>query len=119
MRFNQLHSDLNDFRRCVDEAPEGSYEEAKAIYAVIGESCDTLMRELRGVGVKADACDLIFEVEAAIYNYVRRSNQDSTIFPTAEGFGASLGGPARERVLAQTKRDIDFLRGVSQAASQH
>ena len=67
------------------------------------------MREVRGLGLKADTCDLIFEVEAAIYDYLRRSNPEAAVFPTAEGFGSSMDGPARERVLEQAARDRAFL----------
>jgi hypothetical protein len=101
---------LNDFRACVRNAPEGCYDDAKRLYAVIGTTCDTLMQDVRGMGLKADNCDLIFAVEAAVYNYVRQSNPNATVFPSAEGFGAALDGPARDRVLAQLARDRDFLR---------
>jgi len=112
MRTAQLHKALDDFKRCADEAPEGCYEDAKALNAVIGEACNNFMRELRALGLKADACDLIYGVEATLYDYAKRSNPDASVFPTAEGFGSSLGGPARERVLAQAQGNRDFLRDV-------
>lgn len=104
---------LENFKQCADEAPEGCYEEAKRLNRVIGGACTSLMQEIRGLELKADTCDLIFVVEAAIYDYVRRSNPDATVFAAAEGFGSSLIGPARERVLAQALSDRDFLRSQS------
>ena len=107
----QLNNALDNFKRCGAEAPEGCYEDAKALNAVIGEACVGVMRELRALGLRSNPCDLAFDLEAAIYNYAKRSNPNATVFTTAEGFGASLGGPARERVLNQAVRDRDFLRG--------
>ena len=104
------HKALENFKRCVDEAPEGCYEEAKRLNEMMGDTCSTLMADLRSLGLKADACDLIYEVEVAIYQYVRRSNPDATLFATAEGFGSGLNGPARERVLAQAAANRDALR---------
>ncbi len=90
-----LGNALNNFKQCADEAPEGTFEDAKRIKSIIGDACDTLMHEVRALGLKADACDLIFEVEASMYDYIRRSNPDATVFPTAEGFGSALNGPSR------------------------
>ena len=104
-----LRTALEHFKHCAADAPKGCYEEAKRINNVIDNFCSSLMRDVRALGLKADACDLIFDVEAAIYDYVRRSNPDATVFPTAEGFGASLTGPSRERVLIQSERDRDHL----------
>jgi len=109
MTNHQLRIALENFKRCADEAPEGCYEQAKALNAVIGEACDNLMRELRALGLKASAADLAFDLEAAIYNYARGSNPNATVFPTAEGFGSSMDGPARERVLAQAASNRDAL----------
>lgn len=103
---------LEKFKRCADDAPEGMHTEAKELNSVIGETCDNLIKEIRALGLKSDTCDLIYEVEAAIYNYVKRSNPESTLFALAEGFGSAMDSPARERVLEQTARDRDFLRSV-------
>lgn len=109
-----LRTALENFKQCANEAPEGCYEEAKQLNEVIGVVCTGLMKEIRGLVLKANACDLIFEVEAALYDYVRRSNPDATIFPAAEGFGSCLNGPARDRVLAQAARSRDFLSSLAQ-----
>ena len=110
---NHLNNSLLNFKRCADEAPEGAYEDAKRLNEVIGDTCNHLMRDVRALGLKANNCDLIFSLEAAIYDYVKRSNPEYSLLPTAEGFGASLDGPACERAIAQAEGDRDFLRGVA------
>lgn len=107
---------LSHFKRCVEDAPDGTHEDAKRLDEMIGSTCDRLMRDIRSLGLKADACDLIFTVEATIYDYVKRSNPDSTLFPVAEGFGAAMAGPARERVIAQATSNLDFLRSIGAVA---
>ena len=107
-----MNTALDNFKRCADEAPAGMYLDAKALNAVIGETCDNLIKELRGLGLRANTCDLIYAVEAKIYEYVKLSNPDSPMFPVSEGFGAAMDGPARDRVLAQSAGDRDFLRSV-------
>lgn len=103
---------LERFKRCAEDAPEGMHTEAKELNSVIGEACDNLIKELRALGLKADTCDLIYEVEAKIYDYVKQSNPDATMFAVAEGFGAAMDGPAADRVRTQAVRDRDFLRSA-------
>ena len=110
--MDALNKQLEHFKRCADEAPQGMYTEARALNVVIGDACDGLMRELRALGLKADSCDLIYHVEATIYDYVKQSNPESSMFAVAEGFGAAMDGPAANRVLAQAQRDRDFLRAT-------
>lgn len=100
---------LQNFRTCNEDAPEGTYEDAKALGSVIGESCDTLIKDIRSLGLKADSCDLIFAVEAAIYDYAKQSNPDNPMFPTAEGFGMAMGTESRERVIANAISSRDFM----------
>lgn len=106
---NEIKAALNNFRACIDEAPEGTYEDAKALGVVIGETCDKLIKHVRALGLKADGCDLIFAVEAAIYDYVKRSNPEAGLFPTAEGFGYSMGTEARERVISSAESSREFF----------
>lgn len=103
---------LGNFKACADEAPEGCYEDAKALNAVIGQTCDNLMRELRALGLKASGNDLAFDLEAAVYAYAKACNPDATVFPLAEGFGSGMNGPARERVMAQAIRSRDLFRSL-------
>jgi hypothetical protein len=112
MNTHQLRNALSDFKSCADQAPEGCYDHAKELNAAIGEACRSIMSELRALGLKASPNDLAFDLEAAIYDYAKRSNPDATVFPTAEGFGSSLAGPARERVLAQATQYRDALRNL-------
>jgi hypothetical protein len=44
---SEMQSALTSFKRCAEEAPEGTYEEAKRLNAVIGSAVDQLMRDLR------------------------------------------------------------------------
>ncbi len=106
---------LDNFRACADEAPAGTYEAQKAIAALIGDTCDNFMSELRALGLRADNCDLIHHVEATLYEYVKQSNPDSPLWPTAEGFGESMRGPARGRVLTQAAGNLETLRALGLA----
>lgn len=53
---------LENFKRCAEEAPAGTYEEAKALNDLIGATCDTYMREVRTLGLQASACDAAFQL---------------------------------------------------------
>lgn len=88
---------LSNFKRCAETAPEGTHDEAKRLNEVIGETCDQLIRNIKALGLQADPCDLIFAVEASIYNYVKRSNPDATLFPVSEGFGSAVVGMGDNR----------------------
>ena len=103
---------LSNFRACAENAPSGTYLDAKQLAGGIGETCDNLIKEVRAIGLKADNCDLIFAVEAAIYDYVKRSNPGAGLFPTAEGFGWAMDTEARERVIANAERDRDCLANL-------
>lgn len=113
---NELRSFYN-FRNCVSDAPEGTYDHAKQLAAILGDAMDGLMRDLRAAGFRVDGCDKAFRLEAAMYDYVKSSNPDATVFPVSEGFGGSmsLSLPVRERVIAQAERSRDFLRSQTKA----
>lgn len=100
---------LRNFKACCDDAPSRTHEDAKELNFILGDAVDELMFKLREVGFKANNNDLAFELEAGLYAYVKASNPDKDVFPLAEGFGEAMNGPARERVIAQTIRDRDFL----------
>ncbi|MDI3258454.1 MAG: hypothetical protein QJR02_02025 [Sinobacteraceae bacterium] len=104
-----LNRSLTDFEG-VDDAPDGSYEQAKSLRRLIGDSVDQLMKNIREMGLCVDTCDGIREVEAVIYGYIKDANPDHPMFPTAEGFGAAMSGPVRDRVLSQTACNLAFLR---------
>jgi hypothetical protein len=48
-----LRTALENFKHCADEAPEGCYEEAKRLNEVIGDTCTSLMREVRSLAEHA------------------------------------------------------------------
>ncbi len=98
------------FEQCASEAPKETYEQAKTVAQVVWRCANSLIEELSEIGMRADNCDGIREVEAVIYGYIKNANPDAAVFPMAEGFGEAMDGEARERVLAQTVRDRDFLQ---------
>lgn len=110
----EQQASLTNFKRCAEDTPKGTYEDTKNLNNTIGDAVDQLMRDIRALGLKADGCDRAFALEAAIYTYVKQSNPDSSLFAVAEGFGSSMDGPARDRVIAQAERDRDFIRGLPQ-----
>lgn len=111
--MNNNYYEFRHFKACCDDAPTGTYDQAKELNVLLGDACDKLIQDLRAMGLKADNCDLIYHVEAALYNYVKQSNPDSTLFPVAEGFGSSMDSPARDRVIAQAASNRDFLNSLS------
>ena len=80
-------ADFASFRRGVENAPAGRYDLSKKIAGMTGDICDGLIRDLRALGLKADNCDEIFKLEAAIYAYICRSNPNIAEFDSTEGFG--------------------------------
>lgn len=98
---NEQLTALTNFKRCVEDAPEGTYEDAKKLNEVIGDAVDKLMRDIRALGLNADACDGAFALEAALYSYVKQFNRDCALFPMAEDFGVAMDGPGGR----------DFVRG--------
>jgi len=105
----KLNNEWSNFKQCADEAPDGTYEACKDIAAVVDGAAKELFDKTKLLGLKANTCDGIREVEAVIYGFIKDSNPDSPVFPTSEGFGEGLQGPARERILAQAASNRDFL----------
>lgn len=112
MNNGQLNS-FSNFRNCVSDAPDGTYDAAKELAEIIGDSMDELMHALRAAGFKADNCDKAYRLEAAIYDYVKQSNPEATVFPVSEGFGGAMSLPIRDRVIASAERSRDFLRSLT------
>lgn len=100
---------LANFKACAEAAPARCHLQAKAVEALIGATCETFMRDLRDMGLRANPNDLAFELEAALYRFAKQSNPMDSTFASAEGFGAAMAGPARERVLESAVADRDFL----------
>ncbi len=113
VNIDALNDRYNYLERCAEKAPDGTYALSKATVETIGEIADDIMRRVRALGLRANNCDGIREVEAVIYGYVADANPDSEL-RVGEGFGEHVDGPAGERVLAQAVRDRDFIRNHPQ-----
>jgi hypothetical protein len=100
------------FEDGVNAAPEGCYEDAKKLSAIFSEVFVFLKDRLTeaDIGLKLPNNDLYREFEAVMYGMIRDGNPDATMFPSGEGLGAALEGPAAERVMAQMISNRDFLR---------
>lgn len=57
---------LSNLERCAEDAPQGTYEFAKDVAGAVDEVSNHLLSSLRARGLKADNCDALREVEAAI-----------------------------------------------------
>lgn len=101
---------LSNLEACADAAPDGSYDTAKAVCALVSDTADDLMTALNELGLAADGCDAARTLEACIYHYIVESNPRAGDLVAGEGFGQALNGPAAERIVAQAQRDVDFLR---------
>lgn len=98
--------------RCVEEAPTGSFQYARDLRHLIGDAFDAFNQSLRDAGLKTDRCDVAWELEAFMYEYVLRCNPG--IMESAEAFGRHMDGPFRKQVLENlyTDRVHLMLRGV-------
>ncbi|MFC4236363.1 hypothetical protein ACFOY8_14255 [Thalassospira xianhensis] len=110
--MDQMKDRFRNLRRCAEDAPEGTYETAKQVHELIGDTCDRVIREIMELGLKADKLDVAFALETALYQYVLDSNKEATLFASAEGFGAAMDGPNRDRILATTKQNRDVLQQI-------
>ena len=103
----------SNIRNCAENAPRGSYEQAKLIVDLCGDWVDAIMADLRAMGMRADGSALAFALESAAYQYIKTSNPDDPIWPTAEGFGEHCTGITGRRVIEQAQRDVNALRRAS------
>jgi hypothetical protein len=101
---------FQNLRACCDEAPAGTYEQAKQIRQAIS---DAMQDGLRALGLKNDNCDIAHACEAAMYEYVKRCNPNTDALIVAEGFGSAVNGPARERVIEQASRNRDAFNRLT------
>ena len=109
MGTNESKAAFSRFADCAEMAPEGAYTHAKSVRQAIGEAVDSLMREMRDLGLRVDNCDGAFALEAAIYEWIKGANPDHSEFATAEGFGEAMNGPARDHVLEACSRNVAFF----------
>lgn len=108
--MNTLNKDFASFRYACEEAPEGTYLQAKDIRRLIGDLADALIRKGRDLGLEVDTCDGIHNVEATMFDMLRQKNPDSQI-EQAIGFGRTITDfpEQKERIIAGLVRDRDFL----------
>ena len=105
----ELKNALWNFKRCAEDAPQGTYEQAKQLNTIIGDALEHFMQQLREGGFVADCCDHAFALEAVMYEYVKQSNPKATVFFVSEGFGASMDRPERERVIEQARNSAALI----------
>lgn len=106
---------LSNLEQCAQEAPEGTYQLAKDVVALIEEASRDLMKNLKALGLKAPGDDRLRNLEVATFGYIADCNPEAYSLITGEAFGEHIQGPARERVMAGCIRDRDFLRGLGLA----
>ncbi|MGP3505391.1 hypothetical protein [Paracidovorax citrulli] len=116
-----LNDEFEAFKRCAERAPEGTHHQAKQLGAILDETCDELMRRLRAVGLRANACDAIYRLEVALYEYAKKSNPGSPLFSQADGTEAGAQSPLGEPAClnatpgacaAGSDQDTTFLEGT-------
>lgn len=90
-----LRESLSNFREGMNRVDPDKYPDMLTAFNIIDKTMDEMMLRLRYEGLKAHTCDHAFDVEAAIYNYVKVSNP-----LLAEDFKEveALGEYARESV---------------------
>lgn len=106
----QLSDRLSNLEACANNAPDGTYEHEKLVVEFIGDTVDGILREAKALGLKTPNCDQIREVEAVIYGYLTDANP--LTFAAGEGFGDSMDGPARDRIIFQAEQERDFLSNL-------
>lgn len=111
-----LNARLMNLERCAEEAPEGTYEEAKKIVRVIGAISTATLLAAREAGLPANNADTLRNFEVSIFEYFLAgaggTAPDHTFSDTlaaAEGFGDAMSSPAAGRVKAQAIRDRDAI----------
>ncbi|UTC28913.1 hypothetical protein MARCHEWKA_04010 [Brevundimonas phage vB_BpoS-Marchewka] len=107
-----LSAQLSNLEACAQDAPEGAYEDAKALNAFFAATFVHLRGELVALGLALDNSDGYREFEAVLYGLIKDSNPDCTTFAVSEGFGSAMDGPARDRVIAQAAGNIATLRAL-------
>jgi hypothetical protein len=81
---------LQRFQALAEISKPGAFDEAGALNELLQETTNSFMRELRALGLKADACDHAYRLEAALYAYVRASNPANVMLAQAEASAHQL-----------------------------
>lgn len=109
LRNRAMSDRLSNLQACAEHAPEGTFERAKQAVGVINECAESIFEIFKQSGFKLAGDDRFRDIEAALYGLMRESNPIDYQLDTGEGFGAAMGTEAQARVIAQAKRDRDFL----------
>ena len=107
-----LNRQLSNLEDCARNAPEGTYDEAKAAAEAISEIADSIMHKLSEAGFKVAGDDRMREIEAVIYGYLRDCNPEAYGLVTGEGFGEHVTGPRGAELIARAAANRDFLRNA-------
>lgn len=98
------------FLVCVDNAPTGTFEDAKEIRDMMGTTVDNMIKEAQALDLDVCNSDGAFNLEIEIYGWLRRKNVDR--FNQFEAFGKCFDEAdefLRERILRGLTSDRDFL----------
>lgn len=111
----RLNRSWKRFEDGVAAAPAGVHERARAIAAFIGDTAREVMCGVRELGLKADACDRIREVEAVLFGYIKDSN------PGEDLFGMLDPESAQPHCASDSASALEALRAFAEhtCASQH
>lgn len=112
-----INADYTLFLDACEAAPEGLFDRSKDIRdRVLGYGVDEFARVASGLGLKTCPCDGIREVEAMLFDMLRRLNPDDEI-ESAIGFGKALEATetadGRRDLVARLERDRDFVRSMA------
>lgn len=109
-----INNDYSAFLTACERAPFGTFELSKSILFMLGTQCDALIGAARALEIGVSTSDGIREIEALMFDMLRRENPLSEI-ESAIGLGRSLQDypESAERILAGLERDRAFLAGLS------
>lgn len=81
---------LGFLERCAEEAPAGTYETAKRVASLVGDTMDEIMTSLKAAGLKTDGCDEARTLEGCLYRYILKANPEAGELMAAEAYGVNL-----------------------------
>lgn len=119
------NEDYMCFEEAVGNAPEGMFNQSRAIKYEVGEACDDFLRAMTIRGLATCNGDGIREIEVMMFDMIRRENPTSEI-EQAIGLGRVLRDAPNDRlalhgskqdIIARLVRDRDFLNEMK--ATRH
>lgn len=63
-----------DFRRGMGDLPDGQFAAARGVCTMVNYLMDSIIDEISTVGFKALGNDRAYELESALYRYIKESN---------------------------------------------